>query len=457
LPGEANGETISAISSRRLRAKEPDMAALTTAFSRIVAAVALTASAPLVSVPAASTPAPAPTFTRDVLPILQQSCQTCHRPNAMAPMSLLTYDEVRPWARAIKQRVAERAMPPWFSKAGVGEYEDDPSLSPAQIATIVKWVDGGAPQGNPADAPSAKTWQQSGGWKLGTPDLVVSAPPVNVPISGPDEYPELDVPTGLTEDRYLQSIEIVSENDPVVHHVIVYTVEAGAHAERGDEGLRGATHLANLAKGGSPDVFAPGTARLMRKATAVRFQLHLHPNGKSAFVEHTKVGFRFFPKGYVPAHLLNTKAVSSRATLVIPPMEANVRSDARFKLDRDATLVSFQPHMHYRGKRMTLEAELPSGEVRLLSDIDRFQQGWQLTYRYKNPLTFPAGTVLHVTAYHDNSPANRLNPDPTAVVTWGERTIDEMNIGWIDYYYLTEESGTPKPAATSASASASVK
>jgi hypothetical protein len=429
------------------------MAAIRTVVSGIVAAVALAASAPLVSVHAAPADGATPTFTRDVLPILQESCQSCHRPNAMAPMSFLTYDEVRPWARTIKQRVAERAMPPWFSKTGVGEYEDDPSLSAAQISTIVRWVDAGAPQGSPADTPPAKTWPQSGAWKLGMPDLVVSAPPVDVPIAGPDEYPEFDVPTGLSEDRYLQSIEIVPENDPVVHHVIVYTVEAGAHAQRTDGGLRGATHLANLAKGGSPDQFADGTARLIRKGTTIRFQLHLHPNGKSTFVEHTKVGFRFFPNGYVPTHLVNTKAVSSQATLVIPPMEANVRSDARFKLERDATLVSFQPHMHYRGKRMTLEAELPSGEVRLLSDIDRFQQAWQLTYRYKNPPTFPAGTVLHITAYHDNSPANRLNPDPTAVVTWGERTIDEMNIGWIDYYYLTETPTTPKPAAASASAS----
>lgn len=401
--------------------------------------------------PAAS--ASIPTFTRDVLPVLQKACQSCHRPNAMAPMSLVTYEEVRPWARLIKQRVSERAMPPWFSKAGVGEYENDPSLTSAEIATISEWADAGAPRGNPADAPSPVQWPASGAWKAGTPDLVVAAPAVNVPASGPDEYPEVEMATGLTEDRYLRSIEVLPENDPVIHHVIVYTIEPGQTAARTDDGLRGATHLANLAKGGSPDTYRDGTARLLRKGTIIRFQLHLHPNGKQTYVEHTRVGFRFFPKGYVPAHLVDTKAVSSQATLVIPPMESNVRSEARFTFEREATLVSFQPHMHYRGKRMTLEAELPSGERRLLSDIDRFTQGWQLTYQYKNPPTFPAGTVLHVTAFHDNSPANKLNPDPTAVVTWGERTVDEMNIGWIDYYYLN---GAPTTQSAQAAATAPV-
>ncbi len=415
------------------------------------AAVALTAFSPSAqtqTTPAAQTGAP--TFTRDVLPVLQASCQSCHRPGAMAPMSLVTYEDVRPWARLIRQRVSERAMPPWFSNAHIGEYANDPSLTAAQIASIVQWVDAGAPRGNPADAPPPVTWPAAGAWKTGTPDLVVAAPAVNVPASGPDEYPEVEMPTGLTEDRYLQSIEILPENDPVVHHVIVYTVEPGDGAERTDDGLRGATHLANLAKGGSPDRYREGTARLLRKGTKIRFQIHLHPNGRSAFVEHTKVGFRFFPKGYVPTHLVTTKTISSQATLVIPPMESNVRNDARFRLEHEATLVSFQPHMHYRGKRMMLEAELPSGETMLLSDIDRFTQGWQLTYQYKNPPTFPAGTVLHVIAFHDNSPANKLNPDPTAVVTWGERTVDEMAIGWLDYYYMTATVPTQGAAGTTA-------
>jgi len=407
-----------------------------------IVSIALCASLPAAQAPPTDQAAPT-TFTRDVLPVLQASCQGCHRPNARAPMSLVTYEEVRPWARLIKQRVSERAMPPWFSNPAVGEYDNDPSLTATQIAAIVNWVDAGAPRGNPADAPPSIHWPDSGAWKAGTPDLVVAAPAVNVPAAGPDEYPEVEVPAGLTDDRYIRSIEVLPENDPVIHHVIVYTVEPDADAARTDDGLRGgAVHLANLAKGGSPDSYREGTARLLRKGTRIRFQLHLHPNGTRSFVEHTRVGFRFFPKDYVPEHLVNTKTISSQTTLVIPPMESNVRNDARFKLEHDATLVSFQPHMHYRGKRMTLEAELPSGETRLLSDIDRFQQGWQLTYQYKNPPTFPAGTVLHITSFHDNSPANRLNPDPTAVVTWGERTVDEMAIGWLDYFYLSDAAST---------------
>ena len=392
------------------------------------------------------------TFARDVAPLFQQKCEVCHRPGNIGPMPLTSYEEVRPWVRSIRARVASREMPPWHldKTVGIQRFINDVSLSDAQIDTIVGWIDAGAPMGNPSDAPPPLTWPASGAWKAGTPDLVVAAPAVNVPASGPDEYPEVEMATGLTEDRYLQSIEVLPENDPVVHHVIVYTVEPGDNAERIDDGLRGATHLANLAKGGSPDTYREGTARLLRKGTKIRFQIHLHPNGRSAFVEHTKVGFRFFPKGYVPTHLVNTKTISSQATLVIPPMESNVRNDARFRLEHDATLVSFQPHMHYRGKRMMLEAELPSGETKLLSDIDRFTQGWQLTYQYKTPPRFPAGTVLHVIAFHDNSPANKLNPDPTAVVTWGERTVDEMAIGWLDYYYMTDAVPTQAAVGTAA-------
>ena len=412
-------------------------------------AVALTASGPSAqtqSTPAA--PAGAPTFTRDVLPVLQSSCQSCHRPGAMAPMPLVTYEDVRPWARLVRPagvRTCYATVVQQRTRRQVAQ--NNPSLTAAQISSIAQWADAGAPRGNPSDAPPPLTWPEWGAWKAGTPDLVVAAPAVKVPASGPDEYPEVEMPSGLIEDRYLQSIEILPENDPVVDHVIVYTVEPGDNAERIDDGLRGATHLANLAKGGSPDTYREGTARLLRKGTKIRFQIHLHPNGRSAFVEHTKVGFRFFPRGYVPTHLVNTKTISSQATLVIPPMESNVRNDARFRLEHDATLVSFQPHMHYRGKRMMLEAELPSGETKPLSDIDRFTQGWQLTYQVR-PADVPGRSCAPRHRLHDNSPANKLNPDPTAVVTWGERTVDEMAIGWLDYYYMTETVPTQGAAGT---------
>jgi hypothetical protein len=393
--------------------------------------------------PADSTPAvPAnPTFTKDVLPIFQKSCQDCHRPDDMAPFSLVTYEDARPWARSIQQKVTNRDMPPWFSSRAVGEYDPDPSLTDIEIATIAKWVDSGAPKGNPADAPAPRVWPAAGHWRFGEPDLIVTSPAVSVPAVGPDSYPEPVVATGLTEDRYIQWIEIIPEHPQVVHHVLTYDVEAsvaGDSAGGNDSARAMGTLIANLAKGGTPRFYPDGASKLLRKTDMIRFQIHLHPNNESATVEHTKVGIKFFPKGYTPKHIITTKAVSSQATLAIPPGEPNVRSDAYFTLPQPATLLSFQPHMHYRGKRMTFEVTLPTGETRLLSDIDRFTQAWQPTYRFKNPPAFPKGTVWHITAYHDNSAANKLNPDPTAFVAWGERTTDEMNIGWLDFYYLTD-------------------
>jgi hypothetical protein len=364
----------------------------------------------------------------------------------MAPFSLITYEDARPLAKSIKERVTARAMPPWFSSRTVGEYDPDPSLTDAQIDTIAKWVDEGAPKGNAADAPPPLTWPT--GWRFGEPDIVVFAPAVSVPAVGPDAYPEPEAATGLTEDRYIQWMEIVPEHPQVVHHILVYDVDRkGASAPPVASGVesnglledkRGtATLLANLAKGGSPRMW-DDAAKLLKKDEVLRFQIHLHPNNESAVVEHAKVGIKFFPKGYTPTHTIVTRAVSGQATLAIPPGDPNVKSDAYFTLPRPATLISFQPHMHYRGKRMTMEATLPNGETRLLSDVDRFTQAWQPTYRYKNPPSFPAGTVWHVTAWHDNSSGNKLNPDPTAFVTWGERTVDEMNIAWLDFYYLTD-------------------
>jgi mono/diheme cytochrome c family protein len=386
-----------------------------------------------------TTARPDVTFTKDILPILQTSCQDCHRPGGSGPMPLVTYDDVRPWARAIRQRITNREMPPWFSRRDIGEYDPDPSLSDAQIAMVSAWVDGGALPGNPSDAPPPRQFVPSGQWRFGEPDLIVTSPGVSVPAVGPDLYPEPVVDAGLTEDRFVQWMEIVPEHDPVVHHVLVYNAGNGSGGSTDSEDGGRGTLIANLAKGGTPRFFPDGAAKVMRRGDRIRFQIHLHPTGKAAEVEHTRVGIKFFPKGYVPKHIIQTRAVSSQATLIIPPGAANVQSDSFFTLEHPTTLLSFQPHMHYRGKRMTLEVQLPSGEKRLLSDIDRFTQAWQPTYRYKHPPTFPSGSTLHVTAYHDNSAANKLNPDPTAFVAWGERTVDEMNIGWMDFFYLTDE------------------
>ncbi|HEY7544666.1 MAG TPA: cytochrome c, partial [Blastocatellia bacterium] len=350
-----------------------------------------------------------PTFTKDVLPILQKSCQDCHRPGGMAPMSLVTYEESRPWARSIKEKVVTRYMPPWHIDRTVGEYDPDPSLSDEQIAIITKWVDGGAPKGNPSDAPPARVFPPANSWVFGEePDLVVTSSGFEVPGVAADQYPKIDVPTGMTEDRYIKWMQVIPSDPKVLHHVLIYALQG----EPATGGVRGAevrrnplsnSLLIEYARGNDGDIFTNGTAKLLKAGSKLRFSFHYHPNGEKAVKEYAKIGFKFFPKGYTPKYLISTKGISSPSTLAIPPGEPNSRSDAYFRLEEPARLVSFQPHMHYRGKRMTLEAILPDGQVELLTDVAHFVWTWQITYPYKNPPAFPRNTVLHMTAYHDNS------------------------------------------------------
>ncbi|HEY7289723.1 MAG TPA: cytochrome c [Vicinamibacterales bacterium] len=409
-----------------------------------------------------------PTFTRDVLPIFQKSCQDCHRPGQMAPFSLLDYESTRPWVRSIKEKVASRYMPPWHLDRTIGEYDPDPSLTDQQIATIVKWVDSGSPKGDPKDAPPARVFPASDKWQFGEePDLIVTSPPITIPANGPDLYPEPEAATNMAENRYIKWIQVMPGDTQVVHHTLVFAVQdlpsngmpvipglslgSGSGGGRGGPSIRALTRqenggarivtsmLTEYARGNDGDIFDDGQAKMLAAGSSLRWQFHYHPNGKTTVVDRTRVGIKFWPKGWQPKHLISTMALASPETLAIAPGDANARSDSYFPLAGPARLLSYQPHMHYRGKRMVLEAILPSGQVQTLTDVNRFTWTWQITYPYKNRPAFPKGTVLHSIAYHDNSPANKENPDPTAFVGWGDRTVDEMNIGWLDFYYISDE------------------
>jgi hypothetical protein len=386
-----------------------------------------------------------PTFTRDVLPILQKSCQRCHRPGTPAPMSLLTYEEVRPWAKSIREKVAERYMPPWHIDRAVGEYFPDPSLSDQEIATLVDWVDGGAPRGKPDDAPPPRALTPLDAWEFGEPDLVVASTGVTMPADGPDLFTNVDVASGLTEDRYIRWVQVLPEDRKLLHHVLVYTIQdepSNGSPVLDDDGspvpARGQSLLIEHAVGNDGDFFPQGTGKLLKAGAKLRFSFHYHAYGRQV-TDRTKIGFGFYPKGVVPKHKIITKGVSNREGLSIPPFQENVRSDSYFRLEGPAKIISFQPHMHFRGKRMLLEAILPDGSQRLLTDVARYTFNWQITYPYKNPPVLPKGSFLHVTAYHDNSTKNAHNPDASAWVGWGDRTVDEMNIGWTDFVYLTDE------------------
>ena len=415
-----------------------------------------------------------PTFAKDILPIFQRACQSCHRPGQMAPFSLLTYDDARPWVRSIKNNVETRYMPPWHLDRTVGEYDPDPSLSDAEVATIAKWVDNGAPRGDMKDAPAPIEWPGNSTWQFGErPDLIIKSPKIDVAAQAADMYPEPEVQSGITEDRYIKWIQVLPGDTRITHHVLVFALggaSTGAtndavpdlpslaalfgidlpsdpaqlavfRTQVADFGRGGApTMLTEYARGNDGDIFQDGDAKFLAKDATIRFQIHYHPNGETAVIgDQATVGIKFWPAGYKPKHVIQSRNIQNMAALAIAPGDANARSDAYFTLTQPSRIVSFQPHMHYRGKRMTLEAIPPNGQPQLLTDVNRFVWTWQITYPYKNPPTFPKGTVLHVTAYHDNSAANKENPDPTAFVGWGDRTVDEMNIGWIDYYTISDE------------------
>jgi len=389
------------------------------------------------------------TFSKDVAPILQKHCQACHRPGQMAPMSLQTYEETRPWVRSIRQRVSNREMPPWHidRTVGIREYLNDPSLSDEQIATIVKWIDSGAPKGNPADMPPPVQWASDSDWNIGKPDLIVTMDKeFVVPASGADIYVNMFGKTGLTEDRYIKAIEVHPSpaGRRVVHHVNTFALqsEEGGGGGKGIAGgggavaLPGEVWLKEAAVGNAGDVFPDDTGRLIKAGAGIRFNIHYHTVGEE-IRDRVSIAFKFYPKGYVPKRQILSKFISN-SNLDIPAGEANARHDSYWILPQPAEIVHFRAHMHYRGKLMQLEAILPDGTRQLLTSVPRYDFGWQLTYSYKVPPVFPKGTVIHMTSIHDNSPGNRHNPDPTMWTGSGERTVDEMAVAHTDWIFLTE-------------------
>ena len=358
-----------------------------------------------------------PTFSHDVLPILQRSCQNCHRPRTIAPMSLLTYQDVRPWARAIRMRVVERYMPPWHldPTVGIKEYKNNISLSDEEIATIARWVDQGAPQGNPADAPPPMKFSDENVWYNGEePDLIVSATPTEVDAnvgdlnvrSGPFD-------TGLTEDRYIKWIQVIPGDATVVHHALVNaqqsggTTAANVQEETVDTrrlGFRSpagySSMLIEYVRGNNVDIFDEDASKIVRKDAKITFSFHYHGNGKATAKDASKLGIKFFPRGVKPKHLIVTHPLNYRPGVIIPPHDPNARSDAYFTLGAPTRLISFQPHMHYRGRRMVLEAITPDGRQQILTDVPRFTWIWQVTY----PVQAPAGVSERDDPPHDRVP-----------------------------------------------------
>jgi hypothetical protein len=407
----------------------------------------------MASTAAAQTPptGSAPTFTKDVAPILYRSCVRCHRPDEIAPMSLLTYNDARPWARAMKERVSKREMPPWFidRTIGIQKYKNDPSLSDAEIATIVKWADAGAPQGNQADMPQQPKMEEVSAWRIGTPDLIVHYPAYKMPATGPDLYGTLEAPFGLTEDRYIQAIQsrvVDVGSRKVVHHALSYSVDPSDEAEAGDDAGGGSGQfLVEYASGKNATIYQPDAGVLLRAGQNARVSYHFHSIGEQTDAK-IELGIKFYPKGFVPKHVQWSKQLgmdqNGFSTIDIPANSMS-RIDGYTRLNQAAHLTAFQPHMHIRGKYQCLELIYPGEPVRTETvSCASWNYNWHTIYNYEDDVApiVPAGTILHVISWFDNTNSNKFNPDPKNWVGAGTgRTIDEMAFSWIGWYDLTDE------------------
>jgi hypothetical protein len=387
----------------------------------------------------------APAFYKDVLPILQDHCQSCHRVGEVAPMPLVTYEQSRPWAAAIARAVEMKMMPPWFADPRYGHFSNDVSLTPQQIAAMVAWAEAGAPAGDVHDAPAPRKWAE--GWNIAQPDLVVKMPKaVQIPAQGEVEYTYEIVPTHFAQDRWVQMSEFRPGSPAHVHHAVVYirppdsqwlrhapVGEPFTASTLGDPLERREAHettsdlLLVYAPGSSPDQWPDGMAKFVPAGSDLVFQMHYTTNG-AADQDQSSIGLVFAktpPKQRVITLQLNNHA------LIIPPGADDFRVEVQGTLPNDATLLSLFPHMHLRGKRFEYDLVHDDGSVEVLLRVN-YHFHWQLSYRLAEPRPLEAGTRLRAIAWYDNSKNNPHNPDPTKTVTWGDQTSDEMMVGFFD-------------------------
>ncbi len=397
------------------------------------------------------------TFNKDILPILQKNCQDCHRPGETAPMSLLTYNEARPWAKAMKEAVLIKRMPPWFADPHFGKFINERRLTGEEIQKLASWADQGAPEGNAKDRPAPREFVD--GWNIGKPDVTFEIPMDHpVEATGTIEYTYFVIPSGFTEDKWVQLAEVRPGNRAVVHHVIAFIREPGSkwlqEAKVGEpyipkrrarteeprvEGTRPAGGeesggrgtgqlLVGFAPGMQPARLRPGQARLVKAGSDIIFQMHYTASGKAA-TDRTRIGL-VFAKEPVTERILTTGATNAR--FVIPAGAANHEVESGFTVREDVRLISFMPHMHLRGKDFEYRLLYPTGERQTILRVPKYDFNWQLFYYLADPLLLPKNTKIECTAHFDNSPNNPANPDPSKEVRWGDQSWEEMMIGWFE-------------------------
>ena len=412
------------------------------------------------------------TFDKDVAPIVFHRCVSCHHPNDIAPMSLLSYKDARPWAAAIKEAVLSRKMPPWGADPRYGHWSNDARLSDSEIHPLVAWSENGSPEGDPKDLPPVPAF--STGWKIGKPDVILSIPEHKLDSSGPDEYSYITVPTNFTEDKWVVAAELRPGNRRVVHHAHVFVVTddpkpaaakqapdpAAAYSQwlkihEGtltfirpdapviDDGCliddNGAfpgskqnplgSLIASYLPGREADVYPEGTARKVPAGSKLNFQIHYHRNGKPE-TDITSVGLIFAKE---PPREIARRIDLSNHMFRIPAGDPNHEVTECHTFTQDMYITSLTPHMHLRGKSMRMDVTYPDGRTETLLNVPKYDFNWQITYREAQPVYIPKGTRLKIDAHFDNSANNPMNPDPTKVIRWGASSEVEMMDGWVEF------------------------
>lgn len=386
------------------------------------------------------------TFHKDVEPLLQKNCQECHRPGEIAPFPLLTYQQTRPYAKAIKAAVLAKKMPPWPADPHFSKFSNDLSLSQAEIDTVTAWVDSGAKEGRTSDAPAPRAWVD--GWNMPKPDLVIKMPTAfEVPAKGEIEYQYIIVPSGFTEDKWIQSVEVKPSDRTVVHHAVIYLREPGSkwmsEAKAGmpyvPPNLTPQSRFANVlgaqndvltvyTPGMVPDIWKPGQAKQVKAGTDFVIQMHYTANGKDA-KDQTSIGM-VFAKEPPKERIITTAAVNNRFT--IPAGDGNFMAEATVPVVNPMTMISLFPHMHLRGKAFQYDLIYPTGETKTILRVDHWSLNWQLSYKLAEPIELTPGMKVKATAWWDNSANNPSNPDPSKEVRWGDQSWDEMLVGFYD-------------------------
>ncbi|MBL8207907.1 MAG: hypothetical protein JNM09_26980 [Blastocatellia bacterium] len=444
----------------------------------------------------ANGPTKAVTFSKDVAPIFNAKCAECHRPGEGAPFSTLTYKDVRPWARSIREKVTQKTMPPWHADPHFGTWANDRRLTSAEIETVKEWVEQGAKEGDPRDMPPMPKFTE--GWTIGKPDIVIPMPQeFTLEASGPDEYQYFEVDPGFKEDVYVQSAEARPDNRKIVHHIIAFIRPPVANATakprpnlskeelaalrakmekespvyregflartkqeapvcddgcndpkggrlgRADRGaeMENGQLLAGYAPGMNQAIWEPGTVKKIPAGSKIMFQMHYSKAAGSVQKDRSSIGLIYAKTE--PKKLVHTTGISNNAFL-IPAGADNHKVTACWTAPDDIQIINFMPHMHLRGKAVEYKAIYPDGKTEILLNVPSYDFSWQTAYYLKEQKELPKGTRIMVTGYFDNSTRNKFNPDPAKIVRYGEPTYDEMMIGWMDY---TAKNESPKAVA----------